>query len=52
MGAVPGVRAVASGELTSSNQVHRQLVRWLEIYGRRTDNEEAATPAPDTDDDG
>jgi uncharacterized membrane protein YvlD (DUF360 family) len=24
------------GELTSSNQVHHQLVQWLEAYGRRT----------------
>jgi uncharacterized membrane protein YvlD (DUF360 family) len=27
------------GELTSSNQVHRQLVHWLETYGRRGQSE-------------
>ena len=32
----PAAWTPPDGELTSSNQVHRQLVHWLETYGRRT----------------
>ena len=32
----PAAWSSPDGELTSSNQVHRQLVHWLETYGQRT----------------
>ena len=32
----PAAWSPPDGELTSSNQVHRQLVHWLEKYGQRT----------------
>ncbi|MGX7677509.1 alkaline phosphatase family protein [Jatrophihabitans sp. DSM 45814] len=32
----PASWALSDPQLTSSDQLHRQLVRWLEIYGRRS----------------
>jgi uncharacterized membrane protein YvlD (DUF360 family) len=39
----PAAWSPPEGPLTSSNQVHRQLVHWLETYGRRARREEATS---------